>query len=69
MVWYKAQWVVCGFEQRTGVDYHKTFASVVKPMSYKAIFAIAVVLDLEIEQLDMKTGFIYGNIDEKIYVE
>ncbi len=38
-------------------------------MSYKAIFAIAVVLDLEIEQLDMKTGFIYGNIDEKIYVE
>ena len=65
----KAQWVVRGFEQRAGVDYHETFASVVKPMSYKTLFAIAAALDLEIEQLDVKTAFLYGNIDKKIYVE
>lgn len=38
-------------------------------MSYKALFAIAAALDLEIEQSDVKTAFLYGNIDEEIYVE
>jgi hypothetical protein len=37
-----------GFEQEEGLDYNETFASVVKPISYKAMFAIAAVLDLEI---------------------
>ena len=35
-------------------------------MSYKALFAIASALDLEIEQLDVRTAFLYGNIDEEI---
>ncbi len=51
------------------MDYHEKFASVVKPLSFKAIFEIAAALDLEIEQLDIKTTFLYGNIDEEIYVE
>ena len=38
-------------------------------MSYKAIFAIAAALDLEIEQLDVRTAFLYGNIDKEIYVK
>ena len=46
---YKARWVVRGFEQQEGVDYNETFASVVKPMSYKMIFAIAAALDFKIE--------------------
>ena len=69
VVRYKARWIVRGFEQRAGVDYHETFASVMKPMSYKAIFGIATALDLEIEQLEVKTAFLYGNINEEIYVE
>ncbi|KAH7465285.1 Retrovirus-related Pol polyprotein from transposon TNT 1-94 [Fusarium oxysporum f. sp. matthiolae] len=65
---FKARYVVRGFEQQEGVDYNETFASVVKPMTYKAIFAIAAALDLELEQMDVKTAFLYGNIDEEIYV-
>lgn len=42
---YKARWVVKRFQQREGINYHETFASVVKPMSYKAIFAIATARD------------------------
>jgi hypothetical protein len=38
-----------GFEQMEGIDFNKTFASVVKPMCYKMIFAIAAALDLELE--------------------
>lgn len=66
---YKARWVVRGFEQREGIDYNETFASVVKPMSYKALFALAAALDWEIEQMDVKTAFLYGFVEEDIYVE
>ena len=41
-----------GFEQEEGFNYHKTFATMVKPMSYKALFAIALASNLEIKQLD-----------------
>jgi hypothetical protein len=66
---YKARWVVRGFEQQYGLDFHETFASVVKPMSYKAIFAIAAAYDWEIEQMDVKTAFLYGDIEEDIWIE
>ena len=69
VVKYKARWCVRGFEQVEGLDYHETFSAVVKPMSYKAIFAIAAANDWEIEQMDVKTAFLYGNIDEEVYVE
>ncbi len=58
-----------GFEQEKCFDYHETFAIVVKPISYKVLFAIASGLDLEIEQLDVRTAFLYGAIDEEIFVE
>ncbi|KAH7460549.1 Retrovirus-related Pol polyprotein from transposon TNT 1-94 [Fusarium oxysporum f. sp. matthiolae] len=66
---YKARFVVRGFEQREGIDFNETFASVVKPMSYKMIFAIAAALDLELEQMDVKTAFLYGLVNEEIYVQ
>lgn len=69
VVRYKARYVVKGYEQQYGVDYTDTFASVVKPMSYKMIFAIAAALDLEIEQMDVKTAFLYGDVEETVYVE
>ncbi len=37
-------------------------------MSYEAISIIAATLDFKIKQLDIKTAFLYGNIDEQIYV-
>ena len=66
---HKSRWVVRGFTQEEGIDYDETFASVVKPMSYKALFAVGAALDLEIEQMDVKTAFLYGHVDHEIYVE
>ena len=66
---FKARWVVKGFQQQEGIDYNQTFASVVKPMSYKSIFAIAAARDWEIEQMDVRTAFLYGDIEEEIYVQ
>ena len=56
---FKAQWVVKGFQQQEGIDYNQTFALVVKPISYKSIFAIAAARDREIEQMDVRTAFLY----------
>jgi len=66
---FKARWVVRGFEQEYGINYHDTFAAVVKPMTYRALFALAAVHDWEIEQMDVVTAFLYGDIDTDIYVE
>jgi hypothetical protein len=42
---YKARWVVRGFTQHPGVDYDKTFSSVVKPATVRTVLAIVVSHD------------------------
>ncbi len=66
---YKARWVVRGFEQIYGVNYDQTFASVVKSMSFKALFAIMAHYDLDCEQMDVITAFLNALLKEIIYVE
>lgn len=66
---FKARWVVKGYLQQFGVDFDQTFAAVVKPMAFQVLFAIAAYYDLDINQMDVKTAFLYGLIDQLIYVE
>jgi hypothetical protein len=54
IVRYKARWCVKGFLQQYGIDFDQTFASVVKPMAFRVLFAVAAFLNLEIEQMDVK---------------
>ena len=63
---YKACIVVKGFQQRKGVDFDEIFAPVVKMTSIRTVLSIAVNMDLEIEQLDVKTTFLHGELDEEI---
>lgn len=51
------------------MDFDQTFAAVVKPMAFQVLFAIAAYFDLNIDQMDVKTAFLYGLIDQLIYVE
>ena len=60
---YKARWVIKGYLQQYGVDYNQTFAAVVKPIAFRALFTIAAYHNLKIEQMDVKTAFLYGPID------
>ena len=66
---FKARWMVKGYLQQFGVDFDQTFAAVVKPMAFRVLFAIAAFYDLDIDQMDVKTAFLYGLIDQLIYVE
>lgn len=66
MLQYKARWVVRGFQQKESINYVKTFASVVKSMSYKAIFANLAAKDWDVHQMDIKTACLYGFIEGKV---
>ena len=52
-----------------GVDYGETFAPVVKLSSFRALCAEVAEEDLVFEQMDAKTAFLNGEIQEDIYIE
>lgn len=63
---YKARLVAKGFTQKEGVDYKEIFSPVVKFKTIRIMLALVVQHDLELEQLDVTTAFLYGELDEDI---
>ena len=66
---YKARLVAKGFSQEAGIDFHEIFSPVVKIVSIRMVLALVALLNLELEQLDVKTAFLHGDLDEEIYME
>jgi len=65
---YKARLVAKGFRQIQGVDYEETFSPVAMLKSVRIMLAIAAFFDYEILQMDVKTAFLNGNIEEELYM-
>lgn len=65
---YKARLVAKGFRQIQGVDYDETFSPVAMLKSIRIVLAIAAYFDYEIWQMDVKTAFLNGNLDEDVYM-
>jgi hypothetical protein len=57
---------VRGFQQKYGIDYHETFATVARNSSYRLVLAL---IELGVFQFDIKTAFLYGNLDETVGFE
>ena len=66
---FKARLVAKGFTQKEGIDYKDTFSPVSKKDSLRIIMALVAHFDLELHQMDVKTAFLNGNLDEDIYME
>ena len=58
-----------GFTQRDDIDYNEICSLVVKHMSMRELLALTTQFNWKMEQLDVKTGFLYGELDEMIYMK
>ncbi|KMQ90226.1 retrovirus-related pol polyprotein from transposon tnt 1-94 [Lasius niger] len=65
--WYKARLVARGFRQQAGIDYQETHSPVVRFDSIRAVLPVASYM--KIRQFDVKTAFLYGDIEETIYMQ
>ena len=57
-----------GFAQKESIDYNEVFSTIVKYTFIRIILALVVEYKLEFAQLDVKTTFLHGNLEEEIYI-
>ena len=65
---YKTMLVVKGYAQNEDIDHNEIFSPVVKNTSIRML-VIVPQFDLELEQLDVKTTFMHGELEERIYMK
>ena len=66
---YKERLVAKRYSQIPGVDFTYVFSLVVKHSSIQALHGILAFHDYELEQLDVKTTFLHGDLEEDIYMQ
>ena len=66
---YKARLVAKGYAQTEGVDFKETFAIVAKMTTIQMLTNIASHFGWELQQMDVKSYFLHGILDEEVYMQ
>ena len=66
---YKAKFLAWGFSQIEGIDYEETFAPITRYSSMRTILSLSAQMGWHIHQMDVKTAFLNGIIEEEVYIE
>jgi hypothetical protein len=66
---YKAWLVAKGYSQVEGIDFGDIFSPIAKLISIRFFLSVVVAFDFEVEQMDAKTTFLHGDVEEEIYMK
>jgi hypothetical protein len=66
---YKEGFVARGFSQKDDIDYEETFTPMARYTSIETIIALAAKMKWKLHQMDVKTDFLNGVIEEEVYIE
>ena len=66
---YKEHLVAKGYQQKEGLNYFDTYSLVSRITSIRMLIAIAALNNMEIHQMDVKTTFLNGELDEEVYMD
>ncbi|GKC91666.1 putative ribonuclease H-like domain-containing protein [Tanacetum coccineum] len=64
----KARLVTLGYRKEEGIDYDEVFAPVARIEAIRIFLAFASYMGFIVYQMDVKSAFLYGTIDEEVYV-
>ena len=65
----KARLVAKCYSQVPGIDFGDIFSPVAKVTSISLLLSISFAFDFEVEQMDVKTTFLHGDLEEEIYMK
>ena len=65
----KARLVAKGYNQEEGIDYEETYALVARLEAIRMLLAYASIMDFKLYQMDVKSAFFNGFIQEEVYVD
>ena len=66
---YKERFMVRGFSQKEGINYDERFSPMVRYTLIRAIMALATKLGWKLHQMDVKTYFLNGVVEDEVYME
>ena len=64
----KARLIAQGYNQEEGIDYEETYASVTRLEAIRLLLAFACSQNFMLYQMDVKSAFLNGYINEEVYV-